>query len=79
MDKSVRLHVLSTLIEHIADGTTADAGGIMRAPMSDFTCPKLLAREQDVFFETRLYAWALRPIFPSPIHTGRTARRVLRY
>lgn len=66
MDKSVRLHVLSTLVQHIADGTTADAGGIMRAPMSDFTCPKLLAREQDVFFRNTPLCMGLTSDLPEP-------------
>ena len=42
MEKPERLRVLDTLAEHISNGTTADARGIMRVPMSDFTCPKLL-------------------------------------
>ena len=52
MEKSERLRILNALVEHIANGTTADAGGIMRVPMSDFTCPELLAQEQEAFFRT---------------------------
>ena len=50
MDESAREGILKTLVEHIAGDTTADAGGIMRLPMSDYTCPELLAQERDTFF-----------------------------
>ena len=42
--------LLLTLRRGIETGSSADAGGIVRSPVSDFTCPKLLAREQRVFF-----------------------------
>ncbi len=66
MDKSERLRVLNTLSERIANGTTADAGGIMRVPMSDFTCPQLLAQEQDVFFRTTPLFMGLSSDLPGP-------------
>ena len=47
MEKPEQVSILTALIEHIENGTTTDAGGIMRAPMSDFTCPEILAKEQD--------------------------------
>ena len=50
MDDSERQGILRALVEHIDNGTTADAGGIMRLPMSEYTCPQLLAQEQDAFF-----------------------------
>ena len=50
MDHSERQGILRALVEHIDNGTTADAGGIMRLPMSDYTCPLLLAEEQQAFF-----------------------------
>ena len=50
MDHSEREGILKALVEHIDNGTTADAGGIMRLPMSEYTCPQLLAQEQDTFF-----------------------------
>lgn len=31
-----------------ANGTTTDAGGVMRVPMSDFTCPRPFTQEQQV-------------------------------
>ena len=66
MDKSERLRVLNTLTEHIANGTTADAGGIMRVPMSDFTCPQLFAQEQDVFFRNTPLCMGLSSDLPEP-------------
>ena len=66
MDKPERLRVLNTLTERIANGTTADAGGIMRVPMSDFTCPQLLAQERDVFFRTTPLFMGLSSDLPGP-------------
>ena len=66
MNKSERLRILNALTEHIADGTTADAGGIMRVPMSDFTCPQLLAQEQDVFFRNTPLCMGLSSELPQP-------------
>ena len=66
MDKSERLRVLNALTEHIASGTTADAGGIMRVPMSDFTCPQLFTQEQDVFFRHTPLCMGLSSELPEP-------------
>lgn len=66
MDKSERLRVLNTLTAHIASGTTADAGGIMRVPMSDFTCPQLFTQEQDVFFRHTPLCMGLSSELPEP-------------
>ena len=66
MNKAERLRVLNALTEHIAEGTTADAGGIMRVPMSDFTCPQLLAQEQDVFFRNTPLCMGLSSELPEP-------------
>lgn len=66
MDKSERLRILDALAEHIANDTTADAGGIMRVPMSDFTCPQLLAQEQDVFFRNTPLLMGLSSDLPQP-------------
>lgn len=66
MDKSERLRVLNTLVERIADGTTSDAGGVMRVPMSDFTCPRLLTEEQEVFFRTTPLCMGLSSDLPEP-------------
>ena len=56
MDHSERQGILRALVEHIDNGTTADAGGIMRLPMSDYTCPLLLVEEQDAFLSERTVA-----------------------
>lgn len=66
MERSERLQVLNTLVEHVANDTTADAGGSMRAPMSDFTCPQLLAQEQDVFFRKTPLFMGLSSALPEP-------------
>ena len=66
MKKSERLRVLGAISEHIANDTTADAGGIMRVPMSDFTCPQLSAQEQDVFFRNTALCMGLSSALPKP-------------
>ncbi len=66
MDKSERLRVLGVIREHIANKTTADAGGIMRVPMSDFTCRQLSAQEQDVLFRSTPLCMGLSSALPEP-------------
>ena len=66
MDHSERQRILKALVEHIDNGTTADAGGIMRLPMSDFTCPRLLAQEQDTFFRSAPLLMGLSSQLPKP-------------
>jgi len=48
--KEEQQRLLTILNEGIETGATADAGGIVRCPISDYTCPTLLAEEQRVFF-----------------------------
>ncbi len=66
VEKSKRVDTLNALNAHLDKGTTADAGGIMRAPMSDFTCPRLLAQEQDVFFRNTPLCMGLSSELPEP-------------
>lgn len=66
MNKSERLRILNTLTDHITNDTTADAGGIMRLPVSDFTCPQLSAQEQDIFFRNTALCMGLSSALPNP-------------
>ena len=66
MDKSERLRVLGTLADRMDRGTTADAGGIMRVPMSDFTCPRLFTREREAFFRNTPLCMGLSSELPAP-------------
>ena len=66
MKKSEQLRVINSLGEHIASGSTTDAGGIMRAPMSDFTDPQLLSREQAAFFRDAPLCMGLSSELPKP-------------
>ncbi len=50
MPNTEQQRLLGILKHGIETGSTADAGGIVRSPVSDFTCPELLAQEQRVFF-----------------------------
>ena len=50
MIREERLRILQELQNGIDNGITADAGGILKAPVTHFTCPDLLQKEQQVFF-----------------------------
>ena len=66
MDKSERTRVLDAINEHIVNDTTADSGGIMGVPMSDFTCPEMLAQEQDSVFRNTALCMGLSSALPEP-------------
>ena len=66
MEKSERLRVLGVIKEHVANKTTADAGGVMRVPMSDFTCRQLSAQEQEVLFRNTPLCMGLSGALPEP-------------
>ena len=66
MNKSEQIRVLNALNDHIASGSTTDAGGVMRAPMSDFTDPNLFAREKDAFFRDAPLCMGLSSELPKP-------------
>ena len=64
MEKSERLRILDVISEHIANDTTADAGGILRVPMSDFTCPQLAEQERDVYFRNTALCMGISSALP---------------
>ena len=66
MKKAEQLRVLNELNEHIATGSTTDAGGVMRAPMSDFTDPELYLREKEAFFRKEPLCMGLSSELPQP-------------
>ena len=66
MEKSERRRILGILKEHITNGTTVDAGGIMRSPLSDFTCPELLSQEREGFFRKTPLMMGLSTDLPEP-------------
>lgn len=66
MKKTEQLRVLNALNEHIATGSTTDAGGVMRAPMSDFTDQELFVREKEAFFRNTPLCMGLSSELPKP-------------
>lgn len=66
MKKSEQIRVLEALNEHIATGSTTDAGGVVRAPMSDFTDPDLFLREKEKFFCNEPLCMGLSSELPKP-------------
>jgi phenylpropionate dioxygenase-like ring-hydroxylating dioxygenase large terminal subunit len=56
MRRQERLRLLRILKDGLANGGAVHGEGIVESPLSDFTCPDLLAEEQRVFFrETPLF------------------------
>tara|TARA_B100000519_G_scaffold201360_1_gene216687 strand:- start:178 stop:1377 length:1200 start_codon:yes stop_codon:yes gene_type:complete len=64
MHRDEQLRILNLLQQGIANNTSADAGGMTRAPVSDYTCPDLLQREQEVFFRNTPLPLGLSPDLP---------------
>jgi phenylpropionate dioxygenase-like ring-hydroxylating dioxygenase large terminal subunit len=58
--------ILIELSAGIKSNTSADAGGIMRAPVSDFTSTALLAQEQEVFFKNTPLLMGASTDLPGP-------------
>lgn len=66
MRREEQLRVLSILQQGWENDESHDAGGIVRCPVSDFTCPDLLGQEQRTFFrETPLFV-GLSTDLPEP-------------
>ena len=66
MTKVEQYRILTTLVQHFDHDTTVDAGGVMRVPVSDFTCPDLLAQEQALFFRQTPLCMGLSSELPAP-------------
>jgi len=61
-----KLRILELLGEGLDNGTSADAGGIMHAPVTDYTCPDMLAQEQQVFFKETPLLLGMSVDLPEP-------------
>ena len=61
-----RKRMMDILLDGIRNGTTHMSDGIMRSPNSDFTCPDLLAQEQQVFFRETPLLMGLSTELPNP-------------
>ena len=66
MHRDEQQRLLKLLEEGITNNSSADAGGITRAPVTDYTCTDLLAREQDVFLRNAPLLLGLTPDLPEP-------------
>ena len=64
MHRNEQLRLLKQLEEGIANNSSADAGGITRAPVTDYTCSDLLRREREVFFRNTPLLLGLSPDLP---------------
>lgn len=79
LEKSERLRILNVLSEHVINDTTTGAGGVMGAPMSDFTSAEIYAQEPDVFFRNTPLLMGLSSELPEATLTGRTMQRAYQY
>ncbi|MGB1087906.1 MAG: aromatic ring-hydroxylating oxygenase subunit alpha [Alphaproteobacteria bacterium] len=61
MQHAEQIRVLKTLMTHLDNGTNVDAGGIMRTPVSTYTCP-----EWEVMFRDYPQVVGLSGDLPSP-------------
>jgi len=80
MQRHEQLRLLELLAHGIANNLSADAGGITRAPVSDYTCPDLLRREQAVFFRQTPLLLGLSQDLPEPgsyVATSETGSPIL--
>ena len=66
MSNPEQQRLLRFLKHGIETGETVDAGGIVRSPVDDFTCPELLAQEQRVFFRETPLFMGLSSDLPEP-------------
>ncbi len=66
MRKEERQRVLSILRHGWENDVSHDAGGIVRCPVSDFTCTELLAQEQRTFFRETPLFMGLSTDLPEP-------------
>jgi phenylpropionate dioxygenase-like ring-hydroxylating dioxygenase large terminal subunit len=54
------------LLAYLETRTTATADGVYRNEVSDYTCPRQLAREREVFFKRGPFTVGLSCLIPSP-------------
>ena len=54
------------LLSHLDSGTTAMADGVYLNPVTDYTCPKQLARERELFFRSGPLNIGLSCLLPAP-------------
>lgn len=66
MRKEEQQRLLSILHHGWENDESHDAGGIVRCPVSDFTCPDLLAQEQRTFFRESPMLMGLSSDLPEP-------------
>jgi phenylpropionate dioxygenase-like ring-hydroxylating dioxygenase large terminal subunit len=66
MHQEEQLRVLRTLKHGLENNISAAASGIVQTPVSDFTSPELLAREQQVFFRETPLLLGLSTDLPGP-------------
>ena len=80
MVREEEIRILRQLQSGIDNGTTEDAGGIVKVPVSDYTSEELFAREQQVFFKEQPMLIGLSSELPEPnsyVATNETGTPIL--
>jgi len=60
MKKDEQVRLLKLLMQRLDDGTTVDAGRMLKNPTSVYTCPDMAQKEWETFFRDEDYAVAAR-------------------
>ena len=66
MKKEEQIKQLKLLMQRLDDGTTVDAGTIMKNPVSSYTCPEMAQKEWDLFFRGHPQLLGLSADLPEP-------------
>lgn len=66
MEHAEHVRLITTLLDHIEQGTTHDAGGVMYNPVSAYTCPEVAARERQVLFDDHPQIVGMSADLPAP-------------
>jgi phenylpropionate dioxygenase-like ring-hydroxylating dioxygenase large terminal subunit len=66
MKKEEQIKQLKLLMQRLDDGTTVDAGVILKNPASAYTCAELAGREWETFFRGHPQLLGLSGDLPEP-------------
>jgi phenylpropionate dioxygenase-like ring-hydroxylating dioxygenase large terminal subunit len=66
MDQATQIDLTRQILTHLDAGTTATVDEVMRNPITNFTCPDRLAREQEILFRKHPLMLALSGDLAAP-------------
>lgn len=66
MRRNEQINIIKTLMNHLDNGTTVDAGGMVRNPVSSYVCPDIAKQEWQTFFRDYPQLLGLSADLPEP-------------